>query len=197
MKSYLRRYSEYFLIGVLAVLPILIVIQIVLWLKNIGTAIFFGIHGYSESYMVTFVLFFLIIILLSYIGYSIAKRRRSIIITAFDLLIGKIPLLNTIYRVSQKIMNMFRGDGELVKREVVYVEYPNDGLWVPAYVTNKEKDWYILYVPTSPNPTSGFTIIVNEARVIKSELTIEEASSFVVSIGFDYPKPEEATKFPR
>ncbi len=197
MRSYLKRYSEYFLLGVLAVLPIAIVIQIVVWLKNIATAIFFNIYGYSDSYLATFILFFVIIVFLCYIGYSIVKRRRSIIITAFDLFIGKIPLLNTIYRVSKKIMNMFSSDGESGKKEVVYIEYPNDGLWVPAYVTNKEKDWYILYVPTSPNPTSGFTIIVNESRVVKSQLSIEEASSFIVSVGVDYSRPEEATKLPR
>ena len=76
---------------------------------------------------------------------------------------------------------------------MVYIEYPKEGLWVPAYVTNKEKDMYILFVPTSPNPTSGFTVIVHESRVVKSEMNIEQATSFIISVGVDYDKSDEAT----
>jgi uncharacterized membrane protein len=69
-------------------------------------------------------------------------------------------------------MTMFRIDEGSEKKEVVYIEYPNRGIWVPAYVTNKEQDWYVLYVPTSPNPTSGFTVIVHESKVIRSALNV-------------------------
>ncbi len=65
---------------------------------------------------------------------------------------------------------------------------------MPAYVTNREKDKYILFVPTSPNPTSGFTIIVHESMVVKSEMDIEEATSFIISVGVDYDKSDEANK---
>ena len=91
---------------------------------------------------------------------------------------------------------MFSGSDSDGKKEVVYIEYPKEGLWVPAYVTNKSDDWYVLYVPTSPNPTSGFTLLVHQSKVIKSELNIEEVTSFIVSIGADFPKSEEVAKLP-
>ena len=79
-------------------------------------------------------------------------------------------------------------------REVVYVEYPKDGVWVPAYVTNRHGDRYVLYIPTSPNPTNGFTVIVHESKVVKSELDFEEVASFIISVGSDFSKSHEVLK---
>jgi uncharacterized membrane protein len=108
-----------------------------------------------------------------------------------------VPFLSSIYRVSKKVINMFRGQGEKSMREVVYVEYPKDGVWVPAYVTNREDDRYVLYIPTSPNPTNGFTVIVHESKVVKSELDFEEVTSFIISVGSDFSKSHEVRKLSR
>ena len=51
----------------------------------------------------------------------------------------------------------------------------------------------VVYVPTSPNPTSGFTLIVHESTVRKSPMTIEEVSSFIISLGADFPKSKEVS----
>ena len=135
--------------------------------------------------------------LLAYIGHELSKRRQSLIISLFDLLIERVPFLSSIYRVSKKVINMFRGQGEKSMREVVYVEYPKDGVWVPAYVTNREDDRYVLYIPTSPNPTNGFTVIVHESKVVKSELDFEEVTSFIISVGSDFSKSHEVRKLSR
>jgi uncharacterized membrane protein len=54
----------------------------------------------------------------------------------------------------------------------------------------------VLFIPTSPNPTSGFTVIVDKSKVIKSTMNIEEASSFIISVGVDYGKVAEMSKLP-
>jgi uncharacterized membrane protein len=122
---------------------------------------------------------------------------QSSIISAIDRMIEVVPFLNTVYRVTKKLVNLVAGHEQVDSREVVYLEYPKEGLWVPAYVTNKEKDMYILFVPTSPNPTSGFTVIVHETKVIKSKMNIEQATSFIISVGVDYDRSEEATQLLR
>jgi uncharacterized membrane protein len=114
----------------------------------------------------------------------------------FDVVIDQIPLLNTIYRVTKKVINMFLSHDHAIAKEVVYVEYPKDGVWVPAYVTNRQGDKYILFVPTSPNPTSGFTVIVDKSKVIASEMDIEAATSFIVSVGVDFDNASEVNKLP-
>ncbi|CAG0957828.1 hypothetical protein ANRL3_00670 [Anaerolineae bacterium] len=197
MKNNIKQLSEYFLIGVLAIIPIVIVVQVVLFFKDVIQSAFFNVYGYVDSYLFTAIVFLTVVLVISYIGYTLVKSRRSIIISAVDLLMDKIPFLNTIYRVSKKVIAMFsNSDTANGKKEVVYLEYPKPDIWVPAYVTNKSQDWYVLFVPTSPNPTSGFTVLVHESKVIKSELNIEEVTSFIVSIGADFPKADEVSKLP-
>jgi uncharacterized membrane protein len=196
MLDKIKQLSEYFLLGVLAIIPIVIVIQVVLLTKRLIEGAFFSVYGYVDSYLFTIVVLAMVVAVLSYIGRTILQSRRSIIISTVDLLMEKIPFLNTIYRVSKKVINMFSGSDTDGRKEVVYIEYPKEGLWVPAYVTNRSGEWYVLFVPTSPNPTSGFTLLVHESKVIKSELNIEEVTSFIVSVGADFPKSDEVLKLP-
>ncbi|MDV3243017.1 MAG: DUF502 domain-containing protein, partial [Methylocaldum sp.] len=129
----------------------------------------------------------------TYFGYLL-KQDKAHVWYYLEGLLNRIPLLGTIYRVTKKILNLFRGDEKEKLRDVVYIEYPKEGIWVPAYVTNRVDDYLVLYVPTSPNPTSGFTVIVHESKVRVSEMSIEEASSFVISLGVDIPRPNEASR---
>lgn len=184
---------NYFLIGVLAVIPIVIVIQVVIFIESLVTKIFYSVYGYSASYLVTVLAFVVTFAVFSFIGYR-AKLGKSMILNAFQKIIGKIPLLSTVYRVSKKLMDMISGDKDSDHREVVYLEYPKAGLWVPGYVTNREGEMYVIYVPTSPNPTSGFTVIVHESKVVKSEMSLEDVTSFIVSVGVDFHKEADVEK---
>ena len=194
MKPGLKGLLNYFLIGVFAVIPIVIILQIIIFVKDRVSDLFRMVYGYSDSYAYTLLFFSVIFLILVSIGYKIVKDGKFWAIAVFDFVIDRIPLLNSIYRVTKKVINMFSSHGKKEAREVVYIEYPKEGLWVPAYVTNKKDDKYVLFVPTSPNPTSGFTIIVSESRVVKSEMNIEQATSFIVSIGVDYDKAYEVNK---
>lgn len=188
---------NHFLVGVLAILPIYIVMQIFIWLVTFVLQSVFDIREWVGHYWITAAVFIGIYVLLAYIGHELSKRRRSLIISLFDLLIERVPFLSSIYRVSKKVIDMFRGQSEKSMREVVYVEYPKDGVWVPAYVTNRQGDRYVLYIPTSPNPTNGFTVIVHESKVVKSELDFEEVASFIISVGSDFSKSHEVLKLSR
>jgi uncharacterized membrane protein len=109
------------------------------------------------------------------------------VIGTFERVINKIPIVNTVYRVTKKIVKMFSNHEQDDDREVVYIEYPKDGLWVPGYVTNRQGEMYVVYIPTSPNPTSGFTVIVHESKLVKSLLDLEQVTSFIASVGYEYP----------
>jgi len=195
MEQTIRKLVKNFLIGVLAFIPIAVIIQIVLLVESLVADLLSMVYGYADSYLYTAILFLISFTLFAYIGYRISIGR-SFILAAIDGLIDRIPLLNTVYRVTKKVVNMISGHEKQKPREVVYIEYPKEGLWVPAYVTNREQHKYILFVPTSPNPTSGFTIIVDESRIVKSKMNIEEATSFIISVGVDYNKSSEAEKLP-
>jgi uncharacterized membrane protein len=187
---------NHFLIGVFAVIPIVVVLQIIIFVKGLVSELFQVVYGFSDNYLYTAMVFAVSFIILVSIGNTIVKKGRSWVIGAFDFVIDRIPFLNTIYRVLKKVINMFSSHEQKMAKEVVYVEYPKEGVWVPAYVTNKHDNKYVLFIPTSPNPTSGFTVIVDKSKLVKSDMNIEEATSFIVSVGVDYNKASEANQLP-
>lgn len=197
MKELTKKVLNYFLIGIFAVIPIVIILQIIIFLKQMVSDLFSLVYGYADSYVYTVLFFMVSFMLVVFIGYKIVETGRPWVITIFDFIIDRIPFLNTIYRVLKKVINMLSSHDQKMAKEVVYVEYPSSGIWVPAYVTNRHDDKYILFVPTSPNPTSGFTVIVDKERIVKSAMDIEEATSFIVSVGVDYDKAPEANGLPR
>ncbi len=197
MNELTKKLLNYFLIGVFAVIPIVIVLQIIIFVKGLVSNLFNVVYDVSDNYLYTALVFAVSFVILVSIGSTIVKKGRSWVIGIFDFVIDRIPFLNTIYRVLKKVINMFSSHEQTMTKEVVYVEYPKEGIWVPAYVTNKYDDKYILFIPTSPNPTSGFTVIVDKSKLIKSAMNIEEATSFIVSVGVDYNKASEANNLPR
>lgn len=196
MKELIKKLLNYFLIGVLAVIPIVIILQIMIFVKDRVSDLFQMVYGYADNYLYTILVFAISFFILVYIGRKLAHEGRSWVIGAFDHVIERIPLINTLYRVLKKVINMFSSHDRTISKEVVYVEYPKDDMWMTAYVTNRHEDKYVLFIPTSPNPTSGFTVIVDKSKVIKSAMNIEEASSFIISVGVDYGKVTEISNLP-
>jgi uncharacterized membrane protein len=196
MNEFTKKQLNYFLIGILAVIPIVIILQIMIFVKDRISDLFQLVYIYADNYLYTMLVFAISFLMLVYIGRKLVREGRSWVIAAFDHVIERIPLMNTIYRVLKKVINMFSSHDQSIAKEVVYVEYPKDGMWMTAYVTNRYDDKYVLFIPTSPNPTSGYTVIVDKSKVIKSTMNIEEASSFIISVGVDYGKASEMTQLP-
>lgn len=196
MKEKIKSYLNYLLVGTLAVIPLAIVIKILLFVKVLIADLVRFVYGYADNTIYTLIFFGLSFVVLVSIGHKLVIEGRVWFLALIDMIIEKIPFLNTIYRVLKKVINMFSTHEKTVAKEVVYVEYPKDDVWVPAYVTNRYNDKYVLFVPTSPNPTSGFTVIVDKSKVRPSQMNIEEASSFIVSIGVDYDKVKEVENLP-
>lgn len=194
MKEFIKKLFNYFLIGILAVIPIVVILQIMLFVRDRVSDLFEMVYGYADNYLYTILVFGVSFIILISIGHKMVKEGRFWAIAAFDYIIERIPFLNTVYRVLKKVINMLSSRDQSIAKEVVYVEYPKEGVWMAAYVTNRYDDKYVLFIPTSPNPTSGFTVIVDKSKVIKSEMNIEEASSFIISVGVDYGKVSEMSK---
>ncbi|MDD2723031.1 MAG: DUF502 domain-containing protein [Methylovulum sp.] len=196
MQLFTKKLLNYFLIGILAIIPIVVILQIIIFIEKLVSDLFSIVYDYADSYVYTALFFTVSFTIVVSIGQKIVKKGRPWVITIFDKIIERIPFLNTVYRVVGKLINMFSSHNQTIAKEVVYVEYPSAGIWVPAYVTNRHDDKYVLFIPTSPNPTSGFTVIVDQAKIVKSAMDIEEATSFIVSVGVDYNKASEMAELP-
>jgi len=190
MTTKLKAAVDYVLIGIVGFVPIVLIFQIIVYVQRVLKNFVLLVHGTYDNPLVTVALFAAAIALLAYFGKQL-KQDKAHLLYYLEALIQRIPVISSIYRVTRKLLRMFLPSEESQLREVVYVEYPKDGMWVPAYVTNRIADCYILYIPTSPNPTSGFTVMVHKSKVKQSQMNIEEVSSFVISVGVDYATPED------
>jgi len=197
MTNYIKPSMKYFIVGVLALIPIVIVLQVLVFLETILKDFFIYIYGYSNNIFITVLAFTISFVAISYIGYRITIFERLWVLHQVERLIERIPLIRTIYRVSKKLVNMFSSPEKSIAKEIVFIEYPKDGLWVPGYVTNRVGEMLVIYVPTSPNPTSGFTIVVHESKAVQSAMDIEGVTSFIVSVGVDLLQKEEFEKLAR
>jgi uncharacterized membrane protein len=187
MKQLLR----YIFVGALALIPLLVVVQMILWVNSISVQLFDFVSSYTNNPLYTTGLFIFVIVMLALVGSSIEKAGKSFIISVIDRLLAKVPAIGRIYSILKKITELFSPNNKEVKKEVVLVEYPKNDLWVPAYVLSKYEDLLVLFVPTSPNPTSGYTVIVDKSKIKATTLTVAEASQFIVSMGSDFVKKEE------
>ena len=115
-----------------------------------------------------------------------------------DRLLGKIPIVKSIYNsVKQVSDTLFSSNGNAF-REAVLVQYPRHGSWTIAFVTGKPGgevatqlpgDYVSVYVPTTPNPTSGFFLMMPRADVIELKMSVDEALKYVISMGVVGPGP--------
>jgi len=120
---------------------------------------------------------------------------RKIIATG-ELIVGKIPLISRVYLAVQQIRDVFVNREGAVFQKVVLVEYPRKGLWAVGFITSSEhgivqetagKKLTAVFVPTTPNPTSGFLLYFPPDELVPIEMSIEDAMKLIVSGGAFIP----------
>jgi uncharacterized membrane protein len=191
MSTVFQQLIRYIFVGALSLFPLILVLIVVNFLKDLGVSAYLSLHGYTHSFGFTIFLMVAVVAIFAVLGYSIEKYGKSMIVSMIDSTFERIPAVRSVYSISKKMAAMFSGGDENAKKEVVLVEYPKEDVWVPAYLLNRYENICVLFIPTSPNPTSGYTVIVEEKLTKKTTMTLQEASSFIISMGADFPKREE------
>jgi len=109
---------------------------------------------------------------------------------------NKVPILRGVYKALKQILETVLAQQSNAFREAVLVEYPRRGMWVIAFITGRtqgevqsltEEEVINLFVPTTPNPTSGFLIFVPKEDIVKLSMSVEEALKMVISGGIVTP----------
>jgi len=141
--------------------------------------------------LLSLVITFGLLVLLGYIGRSYVGRRGLRIL---DMLFSRIPFAKTVYSATKKLLDSFALQKDLER--VVLVEYPRTGVWAMGFITSKhggfpgdgEAAGYCnVFLPTTPNPTSGFLLVYHESEVTPLDISIEEGITFVMSGGVASP----------
>ena len=187
------RFRNYFITGVVVLIPIGITLYLTLFLVSVSSTLLpKEINpNYYLPYRVPGIEILISVIMITFIGWLslsfIGKRLLSLINT----ILKRIPLLRTIYSALGQMTQTF-AKTEKSNKNVVLVEYPRKGTWAVGFATKDNKgeisdktkqDLVNVFVPTTPNPTSGFLLMFPKKDVIYLDLTFEEASKFIVSAG--------------
>ena len=188
------------LAGLLILLPLFITYVLIAFLFNIFTGVeaplvtgllrIFGAAdlAYPLVLVVNLVLSLAVIFLLGLVGTNILGRR---LLAAFEGLLLRLPLVKSIYSSAKQVIETFQGPGRSFQR-VVLLQYPRQGLWSLGLVASERADNLNLvpgnkvltvFVPTTPNPTSGYLVIISPEDVIELDFSIEDAFKFIVSGG--------------
>ena len=197
-RSVLGRLRNNFIAGVVVLIPIGITIYLTLFIVKISSKILpkeLNPNHYLP-YDIPGVEIIISIILITFIGWLSLSFIGKKLLEIFNNILKRIPILRTIYSAFEQMLDIFTKSDEN-KKNVVLVEYPRKGSWAVGFATkenkseisNKSKQNLLnVFVPTTPNPTSGFLLMFPKEEVIYLDMSFEEASRFIVSAGSAEPK---------
>ena len=197
-KSFFSSIRNNFIAGVVVLIPIGITLYLTIFLINISSKIL--PKEINPNYYLPYdipgleiLISLLLITIIGWISLSFIGKR---LFDLFESALNKIPILRTIYSAVDQLIETFTTSSSN-KKSVVLIEYPRKGVWAVGFATKdntgeiKKKSGQELinvFVPTTPNPTSGFLIMFPKNEVIYLDLSFEEASKFIVSAGSINPE---------
>jgi|TARA_B100001093_G_scaffold516320_1_gene594819 uncharacterized membrane protein len=192
-KSIFIKLRNYFIAGAIVLIPIGITIYISLFIIKISSKLLpekINPNNYLP-FDIPGIEILISIILITFIGGLSLSFLGKKFLEVFNNVLKRIPILRTIYSAVGQLTESFT-KSEGAKKSVVVIEYPRKGLWVVGFAT-KDNNGEIakktnealvnVFIPTTPNPTSGFLLMVPKKDLIYLDMSFEEASRFIVSAG--------------
>ena len=197
-KSLALKLRNYFITGIVVLIPIGFTLYLSRFLINVSTKIVpAGLNPNNYiPYAIPGIEILLTIIFITIVGGLSLSFLGKKVLQLVDNLFKRIPILRTIYSAIVQMTDSFRNQ-EGSKKSVVLVEYPRKGSWAVGFATKENKgelkdktnkELINVFVPTTPNPTSGFLLMFPKEDVIYLDMGFEEASKFIVSAGTSNPK---------
>ena len=197
-KSLALRIRNYFFTGVIVLIPIGFTLYLSKFLINFSTKLVpTGLNPNTYlPYSIPGIEILLSLVFITIVGGLSLSFLGKKFLQIVDDLFKKIPILRTIYSAIGQMTESFTNqDGN--KKSVVLIEYPRKGTWAVGFATKENqgeikkktnKELFNVFVPTTPNPTSGFLLMFPKEDLIFLDMTFEEASKFIVSAGTSNPK---------
>ena len=192
-KSILSRLRNYFFAGAVVLIPIGVTVYLTIFFVKIFTKILpkeINPNNYLNIDIpgIEILISVIIITLIGWLSLSFLGKK---IIDFLNSLLKRIPILRTIYSALGQMTESFtKSDNK--QKSVVLLEYPRRGMWAVGFATKENEgliknklneDIINVFVPTTPNPTSGFLLMVPKKDLIYLDITFEQASKFIVSAG--------------
>ena len=205
----MKKANKYIITGIMSIIPITLTYWIIQKLF-----MFFSVPGksiinifFSTEDMITkndfliqsintleyLIGFSLTIIFLYFLGIVISNVIGKRLYSYFEYLLEKIPIVSKIYSTIKNITDSLSKPNSQAFQKVVIIEYPRKELWTLAMVTGECKnsdgiEYYNLFVPTTPNPTSGYLILIKKTDVKETNLSVDDGLSIIISGGMVVPE---------
>lgn len=211
MRNHLTAHQirKYLLTGVFVWVPIVITVAVFAWgmgiLQNIFTSIVDVIASVLPNSMQDGILFFknipglgviLVLILLFGTGVMATNFLGQWFLRVLNTFLSRIPIVKSVYgSVKQVSDTLFSSNGQAF-RQALLVQYPRSGVWTVAFQTGTPEgevaaklptDCVSVYIPTTPNPTSGFFLIMQKTDVMPLNMSVDEALKYIISMGVVSP----------
>jgi uncharacterized membrane protein len=203
-----RSFKQYFITGLLVWLPMGITVWLLTWLVGLLDSIFLavlhaadtlipGMHALAEYLRgVPGLGVILVALVIFSTGVFVANMFGQWLFRQWDNLMNRIPVVRSIYTsVKQVADTLFSGSGHAFSKALL-VQYPRQGSWTIAFLTGTpggvvarhfDQPLVSVYVPTTPNPTSGFFLMMPKADVIELDMTVDDALKYIISMGVVVP----------
>jgi uncharacterized membrane protein len=211
--SFGARLRAYFFAGVLVTAPVAITFYLAWVMITLIDDLVVGMvperfHPYLP-FGVPGVGLVLIVIALILVGWFAAGFLGRLVVSTQDRILARMPLVRSVYGAVKQILETVLAQTSTAFREVVLLEYPRRGIWAIGFITGytegevqnlTEDECVNIFLPTTPNPTSGFLLFVPRKDLIKLDMSIEEGIKMVVSGGIVTPpdrRPAEARELPQ
>lgn len=205
--TFLQRTRANFLTGIVVVAPVVItaylVWTIITWVDdkivplvpaayNPGSYLPFQVPGFG---LVIFVVF------TAFVGYLTRNLFGKRLVSLGEAWVERMPIVRSIYNALKQIVETILSQSKTSFKQACLIEYPREGLWAIAFVSTETKgelpgkigreELMSVFLPTTPNPTSGFLLFVPRENVIMLDMTIEEAAKLIISAGLVTPPTAE------
>ncbi len=188
-----------FLTGILTMVPLYVTYFLIKFIIQIAPdlPILRKIPFLAEREFLVSLLGFLVgITILFLLGIVVSNVVGKRLFSLFERIMAKVPLVNTIYLSSRQITQTLAHSGKGNFKKVVFIEYPRKGLWTLAFVTasslsESSVEYVHVFIPTTPNPTSGIVIFLKASDVRPSGMSVEEGLKALISGGIVAPQDNQ------
>lgn len=192
-----RRFRRYFFTGLVVLAPVGLTIGVLVWSFRLLDGILGGLFEDWVGRRIPGVGLALLLIMVVAIGWIVRQAAGRQLLHWWNRSLVRFPLTGRIYHSASQIVQTIVGERKRVFQRPVLVPYPSEGLWAVAFVTNEHpapiggitERCVNVFVPTTPNPTSGFMLIVPVDRIRPLDVSIEDAMKLVISAGAVAPVP--------
>jgi len=208
--SLFARWQANFLAGLTVILPAVISIAVLRWLfgtvANVTDTLLIFLprrlthdnQGQGEMFWYwSLAALVLACLLIGVVGLVARNYFGKRIIGWFDAALLRVPLLNKIYGAIKQVNDAFSSSNKTSFRTVVLIEFPRAGMYSVGFITSDQHDEVqaktnekvvCVFVPTTPNPTSGFLLLVPEDKVTKLEMSVADGIKYIISLGSIMPE---------